>query len=88
MAPKQTTRSTPAAIATTPTTVTDAQLKVLIHQGVANALAVCDADRTRNGKDIHDSGMGVRRQALPAHECTYPDFMKYKPLYFKGTKGV
>nr|GEV54519.1 hypothetical protein [Tanacetum cinerariifolium] len=36
----------------------------------------------------HDSGTGVRRQAPPARECTYPDFMKCKPLYFKGTKGV
>ncbi|GJX85601.1 reverse transcriptase domain-containing protein, partial [Tanacetum coccineum] len=36
----------------------------------------------------HDSGTGVRRQAPPARECTYPDFMKCKPLYFKGTEGV
>ncbi|GKD67835.1 putative reverse transcriptase domain-containing protein, partial [Tanacetum coccineum] len=36
----------------------------------------------------HDSGMGVRRQAPPTRKCTYPDFMKCKPLYFKGTEGV
>ncbi|GJU07541.1 hypothetical protein Tco_1123971 [Tanacetum coccineum] len=36
----------------------------------------------------HDSGTGVRRQAPPARECTYPYFMKCKPLYFKGTEGV
>ncbi|GKF41654.1 putative reverse transcriptase domain-containing protein, partial [Tanacetum coccineum] len=36
----------------------------------------------------HDFGTGVRRQAPLASECTYPDFMKCKPLYFKGTKGV
>nr|GEW80919.1 putative reverse transcriptase domain-containing protein [Tanacetum cinerariifolium] len=47
-----------------------------------------DADRSRNNEDNHDSGTGVRRQALPTHECTYQDFMKCKPLYFKGTKGV
>ncbi|GJZ56691.1 hypothetical protein Tco_0612185 [Tanacetum coccineum] len=29
-----------------------------------------------------------RRQAPLAHECTCPDFMKCKPLYFKGTEGV
>ncbi|GJR74501.1 hypothetical protein Tco_0086866 [Tanacetum coccineum] len=86
MAPKRTTRSTPAATATTTTTVTDAQLKELIDQGVANALAARDADRSLNGEDSHDSGTGVRRQALPARECTYPDIMKCKPLYFKGTK--
>nr|GEW99288.1 hypothetical protein [Tanacetum cinerariifolium] len=32
--------------------------------------------------------MGVRRQAPLARECTYSDFIKYKPLYFKGTEGV
>ncbi|GKF18556.1 hypothetical protein Tco_0063474, partial [Tanacetum coccineum] len=65
MAPKRTTRSTPAATATTTTTVTDAQLKALIDQGVANALATRDANRSWNGKNGHDSGTGVRRQAPP-----------------------
>ncbi|GKB23909.1 reverse transcriptase domain-containing protein [Tanacetum coccineum] len=88
MAPKRTTKSTPA-ITTTPTTsITDEQLKRLIGQGVADALAACDADRSRNGKDSHGSGTGVRRQAPLAREWTYPDFMKCKPLYFKGTEGV
>ncbi|GKC41780.1 hypothetical protein Tco_1059502, partial [Tanacetum coccineum] len=47
-----------------------------------------DATRSRNGEDSHDLGTGVRRQAPLAHECTYPDFIKCKPLYFKGTEGV
>ncbi|GJS92666.1 putative reverse transcriptase domain-containing protein [Tanacetum coccineum] len=51
MAPKITTRSTSAATTTTTTTVTDAQLKALIDQGVANALATRDVDRNRNGKE-------------------------------------
>ncbi|GJV31512.1 hypothetical protein Tco_1391912 [Tanacetum coccineum] len=88
MAPKRTTRSTPATTTTPTTSVTDEQLKRLIDQGVADALAARDADRSRNGKDNHDSGTGVRRQAPLARECTYPDFMKCKPLYFKGTEGV
>ncbi|GKD26886.1 hypothetical protein Tco_1233100, partial [Tanacetum coccineum] len=88
MAPKRTTRSTPATTTTLTTSVTDKQLKRLIDQGVANALAARDAKRSRNGEDNHDSGTGVRRQAPPACECTYPDFMKCKPLYFKGTEGV
>ncbi|GKG14874.1 hypothetical protein Tco_0354474, partial [Tanacetum coccineum] len=57
MAPKRTTRSTPATITTT-TTVTNAQLKALLDQGVTNALAACDA---WNGDDIHNSGTGSRR---------------------------
>nr|GEX24505.1 hypothetical protein [Tanacetum cinerariifolium] len=73
---------------TTTTFMTDAQLKALIELGIANALAARDADRSRNGKDSHDSRMGTRRQAHPARECTYQDFMKCKPLYFKGTEGV
>ncbi|GKA08419.1 reverse transcriptase domain-containing protein [Tanacetum coccineum] len=89
MAPKKrTTRASPATTTTTTTPITNAQLKELIDQGVADALAACDADRSRNGEDSHDSGTGVRRQAPLARECTYPDFMKCKPLYFKGIEGV
>ncbi|GKA91764.1 hypothetical protein Tco_0813689 [Tanacetum coccineum] len=104
MAPKKrTTRASPATTTTTTTPVTNAQLKALIDQGVANALAALkalidqgvadalaarDANRSMNGDDNHNSGTGVRRQAPLARECTYPDFMKCKPLYFKGTEGV
>nr|GEW24108.1 hypothetical protein [Tanacetum cinerariifolium] len=88
LAPKRTTKSSPATTTATTTSVTDAQLKVLIDQGVARALAAHDADRSRNDKDSHDSGMGVRRQTPPARECTYPDFMKCQPLNFKDTEGV
>ncbi|GJS31344.1 hypothetical protein Tco_0491964 [Tanacetum coccineum] len=34
------------------------------------------------------SGMGGRRTERIVRECTYQDFMKCKPLYFKGTEGV
>ncbi|GKD49673.1 hypothetical protein Tco_1278649, partial [Tanacetum coccineum] len=88
MAPKRTTKSTPATTTTPTTSVTDEQLKRLIDQGVTDALAARDADRSRNSKDSHDSGTGVRTQVSLARECTYPDFMKCKPLYFKGTEGV
>ncbi|GJY60922.1 putative reverse transcriptase domain-containing protein [Tanacetum coccineum] len=36
----------------------------------------------------HTSGTGVRRTERVARECTYQDFMKCQPLYFKGTEGV
>nr|GEW50908.1 hypothetical protein [Tanacetum cinerariifolium] len=89
MAPKRTTRLTLATTtSTTNTSMTDTQLKALIDQGIANALAARDADRSRNSEDSHDSEMGVRRQALFARVCTYQDFMKCKTLYFKGTEGV
>nr|GFD24805.1 hypothetical protein [Tanacetum cinerariifolium] len=57
MAPKRTTISTPAITTTTTTTpMTNTQLKVLIDQGVADASAARDANRSQNGKDSHDSG--------------------------------
>ncbi|GJV71587.1 hypothetical protein Tco_1491582 [Tanacetum coccineum] len=46
---------------TTTPPVTNAQLKALIDQGVADALAARDADRSMNGNDSHNSGTGVRR---------------------------
>nr|GEZ46930.1 putative reverse transcriptase domain-containing protein [Tanacetum cinerariifolium] len=75
---------------TSPTTtpMTNVQLKALIDQGIIDALAARDADRSRNGDDNHDSRTGVRRQAPSACERTYQDFMKCKPLYCKGTEGV
>ncbi|GJR52945.1 putative reverse transcriptase domain-containing protein [Tanacetum coccineum] len=91
MAPKRTTRSTPvtttpAPTATTTTSVTNAQLQAMIDQGVTAALAARDANR--NGDDSHTSGTGGRRTERVVRECTYQDFMKCKPLYFKGTEGV
>ncbi|GJX37250.1 reverse transcriptase domain-containing protein [Tanacetum coccineum] len=85
MAPKRKTRSTPETTTTT-TSVTNAQLQAMIDQGVTAALAARDA--TRNGDDSHTSGTGVRRTERVARECTYQDFMKCQPLYFKGTEGV
>ncbi|GJS87226.1 hypothetical protein Tco_0769862 [Tanacetum coccineum] len=58
MAPKRTTRSTPATTTTPTTSVTDEQLKRLIDQGVVDALAARDANRSRNGEDNHDLGTG------------------------------
>ncbi|GJS16838.1 reverse transcriptase domain-containing protein [Tanacetum coccineum] len=87
MTPKRTTRARPAPETTTTTTsVTNAQLQEMIDQGVTAALAARDANRA--GDDSHTSGMGVRRTERVARECTYQDFMKCQPLYFKGTKGV
>ncbi|GJS04589.1 reverse transcriptase domain-containing protein [Tanacetum coccineum] len=91
MAPKRAVRTTratttPPPTATTTTNVTNAQLQTMINQGVSAALAARDA--TRNGTDSHSSGTGVRGSERVTRECTYQDFMKCKPLYFKGTEGV
>ncbi|GJX17992.1 putative reverse transcriptase domain-containing protein [Tanacetum coccineum] len=62
---------------------------VAVHQirsCVIAALAARNANR--NGDDSHTSGTGGRRTERVVRECTYQDFMKCKPLYFKGTEGV
>ncbi|GJT61496.1 reverse transcriptase domain-containing protein [Tanacetum coccineum] len=87
MAPKITTRARPAPETTTTTTsVTNAQLQAMIDQGVTVALAARDTNIADD--DSHTSGMGVKRTEHVARECTYQDFMKCQPLYFKGTEGV
>ncbi|GKG63171.1 hypothetical protein Tco_0638818, partial [Tanacetum coccineum] len=44
------------------TPMTDAAIKGLINQGVADALAEYKANKSsRNGDDSHDSGSGGRR---------------------------
>nr|GEX20808.1 putative reverse transcriptase domain-containing protein [Tanacetum cinerariifolium] len=47
------------AATTTTTPMTDTQIKALIAQGVVDALAEREADRSRNGDDSHDSGRVV-----------------------------
>ncbi|GJZ21883.1 putative reverse transcriptase domain-containing protein [Tanacetum coccineum] len=82
MAPKRTTRSTPATTTTPTPSVTDEQLKRLIDQGIADALASRDPDRTQNGEDSHDSGTGVRRQAPLARDDLDKPKKKMTDKYF------
>ncbi|GJU34231.1 hypothetical protein Tco_1182585 [Tanacetum coccineum] len=81
------TRTTPATTTNT-TSVTNAQLQIMIDQGVAATLATRDANRSTNGEDSHNSRTGVKRTESVARECTYQDIMKCQPLFFKGTEGV
>ncbi|GJW83472.1 reverse transcriptase domain-containing protein [Tanacetum coccineum] len=50
------TRTTPATTTNT-TSVTNAQLQVMIDQGVVAALATRDANRSTNGEDSHNLGL-------------------------------
>ncbi|GJS08530.1 putative reverse transcriptase domain-containing protein [Tanacetum coccineum] len=63
-----------------------AQLQAMIDEGVTAVLAA--RATTRNGDDSHTSGTGVRRNERTVRECTYQDFMKCQPLFFRGTEGV
>ncbi|GJY88187.1 hypothetical protein Tco_0502815 [Tanacetum coccineum] len=70
MAPKKrTTRALPATTTTTTTPITNAQLKALIDQGVADASAARDADKSRNGDDSYNLGTGIKNQVKFA-TCT------------------
>ncbi|GJX88945.1 reverse transcriptase domain-containing protein [Tanacetum coccineum] len=91
---KRTTRASPATTTTTTTPVTNAQLKALIDQGVADALAARDIDRSMNGDDSHNSGTGVRRQAPLAREmetvfrisnCTVENQIKFATCTLLGS---
>nr|GEY81743.1 hypothetical protein [Tanacetum cinerariifolium] len=79
MAPKRTTKSSPAKTTTTTTSVTDAQLKALIDQGVARTLAAHDADRSRNGEDSHDSGMGKPNETFNEAWERFKDLLRQCP---------
>ncbi|GKF78272.1 hypothetical protein Tco_0230742, partial [Tanacetum coccineum] len=84
--PPVTTTPPPVTDPTTTTSVTGAQLQAMIDEGVTDVLAACAT--TRNGDDSHTSGTGARRNERTVQECTYQDFMKCQPLFFKGTEGV
>ncbi|GKB27957.1 putative reverse transcriptase domain-containing protein [Tanacetum coccineum] len=66
------TRTTPATTTNT-TSVTNAQLHAMIDQGVVAALATRDANRSTNGEDSHNSGIGVRRNERVARETVGHD---------------
>nr|GEY06595.1 hypothetical protein [Tanacetum cinerariifolium] len=68
LAPKRTTRSTADQETTNTTSITNAQLEVMIDQGVTAALAARDALRSTNGDDSHNSGTGVRRTERATRE--------------------
>ncbi|GJW30683.1 putative reverse transcriptase domain-containing protein [Tanacetum coccineum] len=77
MAPKKTT-----------TPMTDAAIKQLIAQGIADALAEYEATKNiGNGDDSHDSRSGRRTKSV-TYECTYSNFLKCQPFNFKGTEGA
>nr|GEV00236.1 putative reverse transcriptase domain-containing protein [Tanacetum cinerariifolium] len=75
IATKQTTSSTTDQETTNTTSVTNAQLQVMIDQGITATLAARDALRSINGDDSHNSGTGVRRTERATRDCTYTDFL-------------
>ncbi|GJR87336.1 hypothetical protein Tco_0211347 [Tanacetum coccineum] len=58
------------------TPMTDAQIKALISQGVADAFAEHETNRSRNSDDSHDLGGDGRRKMHVARDCTTLDFLK------------
>nr|GFA64316.1 hypothetical protein [Tanacetum cinerariifolium] len=73
------------------------QATCTLHSGTDCTEVMSDsADcRSRTHSDLRDRqsptiarGTGGGRMERVTRECTYPDFMKCKPLNFKGTEGV
>ncbi|GJU71721.1 reverse transcriptase domain-containing protein [Tanacetum coccineum] len=62
MPPLRKTGSTSAAETPTTTSITNAQLKVMIDQGVNAALAARDADKNTNDDDSHASGTDLKKK--------------------------
>ncbi|GJV63452.1 hypothetical protein Tco_1474280 [Tanacetum coccineum] len=60
----------------------------MIDQGVTAALAARDANRSTNDEDNHNRECVRRLERVILRRCTYQDFMKCQPLFFKGTEGV
>ncbi|GJT28113.1 putative reverse transcriptase domain-containing protein [Tanacetum coccineum] len=80
-------QTTSAQTTTTTTLVTNAHLQEMIDQG-GHCRFAATLMQTEWRWTAHTSGTGCRRTEHVARECTYQDFMKCKPLYFKGTEGV
>ncbi|GJU59860.1 reverse transcriptase domain-containing protein [Tanacetum coccineum] len=70
MAPKRTTRAN-LADTTTTTSMTNAQLKAMIDQGVTDSLAARYVDRNMNGDDSHNSGTGNSHVSTVGHDVAY-----------------
>ncbi|GKE63184.1 reverse transcriptase domain-containing protein [Tanacetum coccineum] len=93
--PTRTTRArpvtaTPPPVTTTPPPVTDPTLRPALadrHEVQCHVVLAARAT-TQNGDDRHTSGTSVRRNERTVRECTYQDFMKCQPLFFRGTEGV
>ncbi|GJX84965.1 putative reverse transcriptase domain-containing protein [Tanacetum coccineum] len=72
------------AITTTTTSMTDAQIKALIAQGIVDALAERDTDRIRNGDDNHDSGSD-RRKMFPEESDEVEKYVGGLPDMIQGS---
>ncbi|GJU96640.1 hypothetical protein Tco_1321396 [Tanacetum coccineum] len=71
--------------------MTAATIKQLIEARVSAALANHETLRNStngHGDGSHNSDTRIRGTVCTPRECTYKDFLNYKPLTFKGTEGV
>ncbi|GJR04695.1 putative reverse transcriptase domain-containing protein [Tanacetum coccineum] len=68
----------------TTTPMSDAAIKVLVAQSVADALADDEANRSRNGDDSHDSVIGSRRTGRTAREIKKLEIELWNLKYVGG----
>ncbi|GJS55545.1 putative reverse transcriptase domain-containing protein [Tanacetum coccineum] len=76
----------PVTDPTTTTSVTQCLLQAHDRRGVNAVLASCAADP--NGDDSHTHQRLCKKNERTVRECTYQDFMKCQPIFFRGTEEV
>ncbi|GKB34060.1 putative reverse transcriptase domain-containing protein, partial [Tanacetum coccineum] len=80
-----------AATASAATPMTVAAVEQLIEARVSVALAnheTLQNSTNGHGDGSHNFETGITGTVRTPRECTYKDFLNYKPLTFKGTEGV
>ncbi|GJR00590.1 hypothetical protein Tco_0523574 [Tanacetum coccineum] len=91
MPPRRSSATARAATAAAATPMTAAAVEQLIKARVSAALANHETLRNStncHGDGSHNSKTGIRGIVCTPRECTYKDFLNYKPLTFKGTEGM
>ncbi|GKA90838.1 hypothetical protein Tco_0812708 [Tanacetum coccineum] len=75
----------PKRTAATTTLMTDAQIKALITQGVADALAEHEVNRSINGDDSHDLGSDKKRRMFPKESDEVEKYVDGLPDMIQGS---
>ncbi|GJT91411.1 hypothetical protein Tco_1080256 [Tanacetum coccineum] len=82
---------TARAVVATATPMTVAAVEQLIEARVSAILSnneTLQNSTNGHGDGSHNSNTGIRGTVRTPRECTYKDFLNYKPLTFKGAEGV
>ncbi|GJR53377.1 hypothetical protein Tco_1403898 [Tanacetum coccineum] len=80
-------RADAAAAAPITVAVVEQLIEARVSAAVANHETLQNSTNGQ-GDGSHNSDTGIRGTVRTPRECTYKDFLNFKPLSFKGTEGV